>query len=94
MRSSSGRTLLIAAGVAGCATVELVHEFAVHCPGRIEGVGALAEFALELGDSLTQRVVVGFDFGGALLELLEHRAHRLTTGEVGVCAELTCQSLA
>ena len=90
----SGRTLLTAAGVVGWFAVELVHEFAVHCPGRIEGVGAFVEFALELGDSLAQGVVVSFEFGGAFLELIEHRARRVTTGEVGVRAELACESLA
>jgi len=63
--SSSDRTVRNPAEVVGCVAVEFVHEFAVHCPGRIEGVSSLAEFALKLGDSLSQCVVVGFELGGA-----------------------------
>src|SRR5674476_1269399 len=63
--SSSDRTVRNPAEVVGCVAVEIVNEFADHCPGRIEGVSALAEFALKLGGSLSQCVVVGFELGGA-----------------------------
>ena len=39
-------------------------------------------------------MIVGCEFGGAVFELVERWAHGVAACEVGVGAELACQSLA
>src|SRR5487761_1142856 len=73
--------------------VEFAHEFAVHGPGGGEGLGELLEFGLELGDLPLLPVVVGFEFGGALFELIEQWDNSFASCGVGGGTELPAEPL-
>ena len=73
--------------------VDLVHELSVHGSGGFERFGELAEFGLELGDRFSEAVVVGFEFGGAVFELVDQGAGEPASGDVGLGAEVAGQAV-
>ena len=74
--------------------VDFADEFAVHGSCGVEGGGEFVEFGFEFGDSSAVVVVVGFEFGGALFELIDEWVEVVAAGGVGVGAELSAEPVA
>lgn len=73
--------------------VELAHKIPVHDPGSLEGVAQLSDFGFKLSDVLPLSVVVAFQIGGALLELLEKWFVGFPSSDVGAGTEVTTEPL-
>jgi hypothetical protein len=90
----AGNRLIRVRAVTGGCPVELAHQIAVHCSGGIEVFTELADFAFELAYALLMTVVVGFEFGVALLQLVDERAQGFAAGNVAGGTEVAVETFA
>lgn len=73
--------------------VDLVHELSVHGSGGFEGFTQLPDFSSQLGHRFSETVVVGFEFAGAVFELVGQGAGEPASDDVGLGSKLAGQTV-